>query len=98
MWTLEILDTIFSLDLKYLGILPRETSGLKGIFTSPFIHSDWGHLLSNTSPMLVLTSIMVLFYRKVAVNAFIVIMIGTGIMVWLFARDSFHIGASGVVY
>ncbi|MBK7632854.1 MAG: rhomboid family intramembrane serine protease [Saprospiraceae bacterium] len=25
-------------------------------------------------------------------------MVGTGIMVWLFARPSYHIGASGVVY
>lgn len=97
-WVIEALDYYFKMDFKSFGIYPREWSGLIGILTSPFVHSNWGHLLSNTSPLLVLTSIMVIFYRKVAVHAFTTITIGTGLLVWLFARESFHIGASGVVY
>ena len=41
---------------------------------------------------------MVIFYKKVAVKAFFMIMIGTGLLVWLFARESYHIGASGMIY
>jgi len=98
LWLIKAGDYFFDLNLKNLGIYPRDISGLAGIFTSPFIHSNWDHLYSNTMPILVLTSIMTLFYRKVAVSAYFTIMVGTGLLVWLFARESYHIGASGMVY
>ncbi len=98
LWLVEVADVYFSLGLTVLGIYPREWSGLLGIFTSPFVHSTWGHLASNSFPILSLTSIMVLFYRKVAYQSFASVMVGTGLMVWLFARPSYHIGASGLVY
>lgn len=98
LWVIEAGDNIFNLRLSVLGIYPREWSGFPGIFTSPFIHSTWGHLASNSIPIITLTSILVIFYRKVASQAFILIWLGTGFMVWLFARPSYHIGASGFVY
>jgi len=98
LWTIEAADTFFSLGLSILGIYPREWSGFPGIFTAPFIHSTWGHLASNSIPLLTLTSIMILFYRKAALYASVFIMLGSGIMVWLFGRPSYHIGASGMVF
>jgi len=95
---LEIIDNFSGSYLHRWGNYPREISGLVGIVTSHFIHNTWGHLASNFLPMLVLTSILVLFYPKVAGQSFISILLGTGIMVWLFARPSYHIGASGMVY
>jgi len=35
-----------------LGILPRNFSGLVGIFTSPLIHGGFSHLISNTAPLI----------------------------------------------
>lgn len=98
LWAIEAVDTIFNLGLSVLGIYPRQWSGLPGILTSPLIHSTWGHLASNSLPIITLTTILVLFYRKVANQAMIMIWLGTGMMVWLFARPSYHIGASGLVY
>jgi len=80
------------------GIYPRAIDGLKGIFASPLLHSDWNHLISNSVPMFVLTTLMVIFYRRVALASFIIIYILVGLAVWLFAREVYHIGASGVVY
>lgn len=98
LWLIEAADSFLNLGLSVLGIYPREWSGLPGILTAPFIHSTWGHLASNSLPIITLTSIMVLFYKKVALQSSILIMIGSGLMVWLFGRPSFHIGASGMVY
>lgn len=95
---LEIFDSFSGSYLHRWGNFPRELSGIPGIVTSHFIHSTWGHLASNSLPILVLTSILVLFYPKVAGQSFVTILLGTGIMVWLFARPSYHIGASGMVY
>ncbi len=98
LWIIKLFEEISGVHLYFLGIYPREWSGLPGIFTSVFIHSSWSHLASNSIPLIVLMSIMVLFYGKAAKQGMISIMLGEGIMVWLFARPSYHIGASGLVY
>jgi len=80
------------------GIYPRALDGLKGIIASPLLHSDWNHLISNSVPLFVLTTVIIIFYRKVALASFILIYFLVGLAVWLFAREVYHIGASGVVY
>ena len=97
-WSVEIYETIADVHLGRYGVYPREWDGLFGIITSPYIHSDWEHLFSNSIPLFFLVSIMVFFYRKVALPSYIIIQLLTGFSVWLFARPSFHIGASGIVY
>lgn len=98
LWVIEAAKHIFDHRLQEFGIFPRAWDGFFGIFTGPFVHGSWGHLASNTLPLLALTSMMVTFYPKAASQAMAMIMTGTGIMVWLFARPAYHIGASGVVY
>lgn len=97
-WAVEIWEYTSGVRLTRLGIYPRELDGLTGIITSPFIHGDWQHLISNTFPLFILTTIMMVFYRKVTFVSFGLIMFLTGISVWMFARESYHIGASGVIY
>ncbi len=48
--------------------------------------------------MLVLGLILFGTYRDIAFRVFFLIYVLTGLWVWMFARDSYHIGASGVVY
>ncbi|KXK40871.1 MAG: rhomboid family intramembrane serine protease [Saprospiraceae bacterium] len=98
LWVIRVADVAFGLGLTLYGIYPRDTSSFLHIFTAPFIHASWGHLASNSIPMLVLTTILVIFYRKVAFHAFFSVMVGSGLLVWLFARPSYHVGASGIVY
>ncbi|NJL76973.1 MAG: rhomboid family intramembrane serine protease [Saprospiraceae bacterium] len=57
------------------------------------------HLLSNSIPLFVLSVIILFFYRKVALSSFLILYLVTGLTVWIFARgNTYHIGASGVVY
>lgn len=98
LWAIKLIEQIVDLRLYFLGIYPREWSGFFGIFTAPFIHSTWSHLASNTLPLLFLTTMMVVFYKRAFFQTMALIMLGEGIMVWLFARPSYHIGASGIVY
>lgn len=93
-------DSYFQLGLYKLGIFPRRPSGLLGILTSPFIHStvNYSHLLNNSIPMLILTWLLFYAYRTIAGKVFIFIYFITGILVWIFARESYHIGMSGVIY
>lgn len=97
-WALHIFQYIFGLRWGFMGVYPRELSGLKGIITSPFIHGDFSHLFNNTIPFFVLATMTLYFYKKVAIRSILMIYILTGISVWLIARPTYHIGLSGVVF
>jgi len=99
MWIVKIAEYYTGSDFGELGIMPLTAKGLIGIVTAPFIHADFGHLVANTIPMFVSLSIIFYFYREVAFQVFFLVWLFTGVWVWSFARDdSFHIGASGLVY
>lgn len=98
LWVLHFYKIMFLTGYPSMGIYPREYFGLQGIFTAPLFHADFDHLISNSLPLLGAMTIIFLFYRRVAYVSFALIYLLTGFAVWLFAREAFHIGASGVVY
>lgn len=98
MWLVKSVEMFFDYDFYTWGIFPLSLQGLAGIFLSPFIHSDFNHLINNSIPILVLGTTLFYFYREVAKGVLFLSILITGLWVWVFAREAFHIGASGVVY
>jgi len=98
MWAVFTFEITFGINLGVFGILPREPLGLIGVFTAPLIHGNVIHLSSNTLPFLFLGTTLFFFYYPIASRVFYLCYLGSGILVWIFARSSFHIGASGVIY
>lgn len=99
LWLLFGLNFIFNLQYEQYGIFPRNIQGLRGIVFSPFIHGNLDHLYSNSVPVFVLMAVLIYFYRPIAAQVLIYGTFLTGIFTWFIARgDSFHIGASGVIY
>jgi membrane associated rhomboid family serine protease len=80
------------------GIYPRTVTGLRGIVLSPFIHGGVKHLYHNSIPLFVLLFCLFYFYRSIAWKVFLYGALGTGLITWIIARKSYHIGASGLVY
>jgi len=97
-WVVKLTENILDLNLTKYGILPLQIDGLRGILFSPFIHASYDHLLSNSLPFLVLAFALFYFYRNLAYRILFLIYILSGFCVWLGGRDSYHIGASGIVY
>ncbi len=97
-WFIYWVEIKFGFNFNKFGVLPRELSGLKGILASPFIHSDTSHLFNNSVPLFVLASCLFYFYDKVALKVLIFGGLFTGFLTWIIARESYHIGASGIVY
>jgi membrane associated rhomboid family serine protease len=97
-WIVHLLSLLLNEDLSKLGLLPRNLVGLLGIITSPLIHADFSHLISNTIPLIILGWIIFSFYPKLSYLLFVFIYLLTGLLVWIFARQVYHIGASGIVY
>lgn len=81
-----------------LGISPRVPKGLFGIFTSPFLHKDFNHLMNNTPPLLLLGSCLFFFYKNLPYRVIFWLFIGGGFWLWCFGRPGNHIGASGIIY
>lgn len=98
LWLIHGLQVATHNNFHYWGIYPLQWSGLKGIITAPLIHASWQHLSSNTLPLLLLGSMAVYGYPRSRVWALLCIWLVSGIGVWLFARDSFHFGASGLTH
>ena len=94
----ELGELVFELDLGQFGVFPRKVSGLLGVFTYPFIHSDWKHLTNNSSAILVLGTMLYYFYRPVASKTLLWVYLMSGVWLWIGGRPNFHIGASGIVY
>ena len=80
------------------GVLPRTIEGLQGILLHPFVHGGISHLLNNLTSFFVLSTALFYFYRDVAYKILIFLWLLTGVFLWIIGRESYHIGASGVIY
>lgn len=99
MWLVKIFEIISGIDLSFLGVYPLSAKGLIGIITSPLIHGNFSHLIANSVPILILGASIFYFYRKIAYKVFFLVYLFAGVWLWFFARgQSYHIGASGLIY
>jgi membrane associated rhomboid family serine protease len=98
LWIIKVAEVSFGFSLIKYGLLPRHLSGLIGIVTYPLIHENFSHLISNSIPLLFLGLGLFYFYPESALRVFLLIYFVPGILIWLFARTAYHIGASGLVY
>jgi membrane associated rhomboid family serine protease len=94
----KLLETVLDVSFARFGVLPLEWKGLAGIILAPLIHGSWEHLINNSMPLLVLSTALFYFYREVAFKVFFLVYFIHGFWLWFFARGSYHIGASGIIY
>jgi membrane associated rhomboid family serine protease len=98
LWLIYWLSWALDLEPELSGIRPRQLGGLAGIIFAPLVHASFDHLIANSLPLLVLGTAMLYLYPMSALRVLPAVYLGTGIVVWLFGRDSVHFGASGLVY
>ncbi|MBE9491575.1 MAG: rhomboid family intramembrane serine protease [Bacteroidetes bacterium] len=98
LWMVKVVEVLLDISLVNLGIYPLSAKGLPGIITAPLIHSDFSHLVANSTSLFVLLAVLFYFYKEIAFKIFFLIYLFTDIWIWFGAREAFHIGASGLVY
>ncbi len=94
----ELINILSGRALHQFGIIPREWIGLRGIVLSPFIHGGIWHFSANILPLCIFVFLAMQYGMRCFIRASLTIMLLTGLLVWIFARDAVHIGASGMVY
>ncbi len=97
-WFIFFFENIFNIDLSSHGILPRRFSGLQGIIFSPFLHGDLNHIANNSFPLFILTIALIYFYRDISLKILYFGILLSGLITWIIGRNSFHIGASSLIY
>lgn len=98
MWLIKLYELSLHISFAKLGVMPQTLLGLRGIIFSPFIHSNISHLFANSFPLLILITTLLYFYPAKGISVFFIIYIFSGVLLWLIGRQSYHIGASGVIY
>lgn len=96
LWGVEIADTLSHHLLDHLGALrPRTEIGLAQIFSSPFLHGGWQHLLGNTLALIPLGALMLV--QRAFLSVMLISMVIGGLGTWAFASGP-SLGFSGVLF
>ena len=98
LWAIEVINATLSHGLNIFGIYPRDIDGLWGLVFWPFLHGSIQHLAVNTTPFVVLGWFIALRGPVIFLQTTMVITLLAGAGVWIFGREAFHIGASGLVF
>ena len=98
LWVIKLIEVISGTSLVQYGVYPGSLQGLRGVLFAPLIHSSISHLFANTAPLLILGTALLYGYPRSARIVIPVLYLLTGLCVWLFARQVWHIGASGLTF
>jgi len=97
LWAIQIINFVLGYRLNFLGIYPRNIFGLPGIVCSPFLHGNFNHLFFNSIPLFVLINLALFNGRFEFYCISIIIILISGVALWLFGRKAIHIGSSTLI-
>jgi membrane associated rhomboid family serine protease len=98
LWVVQLINAGDGYGLNRFGMHPREVDGLWGIVTEPFLHDSYGHLGSNTLPVLLVGwAVMISGLRNWLTVTAIVILLGDA-ATWLAAPSGTIVGANALVF
>lgn len=100
MWVVFFVESVIpALHLDRYGVVPRTAFGLLGILFAPWLHGNLGHIMANTSGLLILGWLCMWPRISNFWEATVGAMLGSGLCAWLIGPSySDHIGASGLVF
>lgn len=98
MIALHVVNVLSDGALLRFGLRPGDSSTLLHILSSPWLHGSWGHLLNNLVGFAIFSALCLLRGIRFYLVSSGIIIVLTGILVWLFGRQSTHIGASGWIF
>ena len=99
LWLIEFVDQASGNALDLYGIEAQEVDGLPGIFTAPFLHGGWEHLISNSLPFAVLGFLVLLGGVARWLLSSLISIVTSGLTAWLLTPpDTIILGASGLIF
>ncbi len=97
-WVVQILNSVHHYSFDRFGLRPRRIDGLWGVLTQPFLHAGYGHLLSNTVPLLAIGWVLMLSGLRTWLSVTAIVVILGGLATWVVAPAGVIVGASGMIF
>jgi membrane associated rhomboid family serine protease len=99
LWVIQIVNAAnnYTLDHRF-ALRPRRLDGLWGVVTEPFLHASYGHMLSNTIPLIGIGWLLMLSGLRMWLTVSALVLVVGGLATWLVAPSGFIVGASGLVF
>jgi len=94
----HVVNVALSGQLNQFGVYPRDIKSLHHVVFAPFIHGSTEHLLNNLLALSIFSAISLIRSAKFFLTSSLFIIVVSGLLIWLVARDGFHIGASGWIF
>ena len=86
-------------DWRPFAVRPWDAAGVLGLLTAPLLHGSPGHLIANSSALLLLGSLALAVYPRATLRGLPLMWLGSGLGAWLMGDPgSHHLGASGVTH
>jgi membrane associated rhomboid family serine protease len=99
LWVVQFVNASDSYDLDRFGLKPRHVDGLWGVVTMPFLHSSYGHMFSNTVPVVLIGWVLLLSGLRTWATVTVLVVLVGGVLTWLVGPGhSVIVGASGMVF
>ena len=99
LWAVQIVNAHDDYRLDRFGLRPRTASGLWGVLDQPFLHQSYGHLWSNTLPLVAIGWMLMLSGIRAWLFVTASVIVLGGFATWLVAPSGqLIVGASGLVF
>ncbi len=99
LWIVQVINAGDDYSLNRFGLRPRTVAGMWGIVTQPFLHESYGHLVSNTVPLVAIGWALLLSGVRVWLFVTVAVIVLGGAATWLVApSDEIIVGASALVF
>ncbi|MER7849382.1 rhomboid family intramembrane serine protease [Kitasatospora sp. NPDC096077] len=99
-WSVQVVNWLDDYDLsREYGLRANRVDDLPEMFTMPFLHFSWDHIVANSWPLFVLGFLAAYRGMRKFLLASLVITVSGGLLVWLLeSPNTVTAGASGMVY
>jgi membrane associated rhomboid family serine protease len=99
MWLINLINSFDNYRLDSDGLYAHNVDRIWGIFTAPFLHASWSHLIGNTIPLVFMGLLIALTGARQFVGVTLIVIVLGGLGTWLVSPGGTQVvGASGLVF
>ena len=99
MWLINLINSADSYRLDSDGLYAHNVDRIWGIFTAPFLHASWSHLIGNTIPLVFMGLLIALTGARQFIGVTLIVIVLGGLGTWLVSPGgTLVVGASGLVF
>jgi membrane associated rhomboid family serine protease len=98
LWVVQIVNASGDYSLNRFGLRPRQVDGLWGVLTEPFLHRSYGHMFSDTLPLVAIGWALLLSGVRTWLIVTGSVLVLSGLAAWLVAPSGLVVGTSALIF